>query len=74
MSQQYGGYNQGYGSNPYDQREGGEQADGGRFNNYSQGRYDDRMYCTVSFSSTILIKRSRCCRDAALWSIGWRRP
>lgn len=37
----YGGYSQvGYGqSNPYDQREGG---DGGRFNNYSQGRYDDQ--------------------------------
>ena len=40
MAQQYGGYNQmGYGSNPYDQREDDE---GGRYNNYAQGRYDDR--------------------------------
>ncbi|KAF3051621.1 Plasma membrane t-SNARE, secretory vesicle fusion [Didymella keratinophila] len=40
MNEQYGnsGYNQidGYGANPYDQRN-----DGGRFNNYSQGHYDD---------------------------------
>jgi syntaxin 1B/2/3 len=45
--QQYGNnnnYNQigSYGSNPYDQRDG---ADAGRYNNYSQGRYDDRTYC-----------------------------
>lgn len=44
MNEQYGnsGYNQidGYGANPYDQRNDGAQ--GGRFNNYSQGRYDDR--------------------------------
>ncbi|KAF3004047.1 Plasma membrane t-SNARE, secretory vesicle fusion [Curvularia kusanoi] len=41
MNEQYGnsGYNQidGYGANPYDQRNN----DGGRFNNYSEGRYDD---------------------------------
>lgn len=40
MNEQYGnsGYNQidGYGANPYDQRN-----DGGRYNNYSQGNYDD---------------------------------
>lgn len=42
MAQQYGGYNQvGYGSNPYDQRDN-DGPDGGRYNNYSQGRYDDR--------------------------------
>lgn len=42
MAQQYGGYNQvgGYGSNPYDQR---NENGGDRYNNYSQGRYDDRM-------------------------------
>jgi len=43
MASQYsnGGYQQmGYGSNPYDQRDG---AGGDRFNNFSQGRYDDRM-------------------------------
>jgi hypothetical protein len=35
-----GGYNQvGYGSNPYDQRE--DAMGDGRYNNYSQGRYDD---------------------------------
>ncbi|KAF2192276.1 t-SNARE [Zopfia rhizophila CBS 207.26] len=40
MAQQYGGYNQvGYGTNPYDQRDDGPA--GGRYNNYSQGRYDD---------------------------------
>ncbi|KZM19665.1 uncharacterized protein EKO05_0004384 [Ascochyta rabiei] len=43
MNEQYGnsGYNQidGYGANPYDQRNDGAQ--GGRFNNYSQGAYDD---------------------------------
>lgn len=43
MNEQYGnsGYNQidGYGANPYDQRNNNN--DGGRFNNYSQGRYDD---------------------------------
>ncbi|KAJ4325593.1 hypothetical protein N0V94_000548 [Neodidymelliopsis sp. IMI 364377] len=43
MNEQYGnsGYNQidGYGANPYDQRNDGAQ--GGRFNNYSEGRYDD---------------------------------
>lgn len=40
----YGGYNQvgGYGSNPYDQRNDNNDANGGdRYNNYSQGRYDD---------------------------------
>lgn len=37
MAQQYGGYNQvGRGTNPYDQRDAGD-----RYNNYSQGRYDD---------------------------------
>jgi syntaxin 1B/2/3 len=43
---QYGGYNQvGYGTNPYDQREDGQAApDAGRFNNYAQGRYDDRTF------------------------------
>ncbi|KAF2467267.1 t-SNARE, partial [Lindgomyces ingoldianus] len=42
MAQQYGGYNQvGYGSNPYDQRDEAPAASG-RYNNYSQGRYDDR--------------------------------
>ena len=44
MNEQYGnsGYNQidGYGANPYDQRN--TNNDGGRFNNYSEGRYDDR--------------------------------
>lgn len=43
MEQQYGngGYNQiGYGANPYDQREEGPA--GGRYNNFAQGRYDDR--------------------------------
>jgi hypothetical protein len=45
MAQQYGGYNQvGYGSNPYDQRDNDGQDP--RFNNYSQGRYDDRT-CTL---------------------------
>jgi syntaxin 1B/2/3 len=39
MAQQHGGYNQmGYGSNPYDERD----VDGARYNNYSQGRYDER--------------------------------
>ncbi|KAF2795526.1 t-SNARE [Melanomma pulvis-pyrius CBS 109.77] len=40
----YGGYNQvGYGTNPYDQRDGGQgpPGAGGRFNNYVEGRYDD---------------------------------
>lgn len=49
--EQYGssGYNQldGYGANPYEQRDNDQQ--GGRFNNYSQGRYDDRM-CPSLFS------------------------
>ena len=45
MAQQYGGYNQiGYGANPYDQRDDNPAAgQAGRFNNYSQGRYDDGM-------------------------------
>ena len=46
MASQYGngGYQQmGYGANPYEQREDGG-AQGGRFNNYAQGRYDDRMW------------------------------
>ncbi|KAF2279356.1 t-SNARE [Westerdykella ornata] len=39
----YGGYNQvGYGSNPYDQRDGG--AGGNRYNNYSQGNYNQGGY------------------------------
>ncbi|CAO2657641.1 Nn.00g037670.m01.CDS01 [Neocucurbitaria sp. VM-36] len=41
-NEQYGnkGYGQiGYGSNPYDQRDDGPGGD--RYNNYSQGRYDD---------------------------------
>ncbi len=46
MNEQYGnsGYNQidGYGANPYDQRNDGAQ--GGRYNNYSQGQYDDRTF------------------------------
>lgn len=45
MNEQYGnsGYNQidGYGANPFDQR---SNNDGGRFNNYSQGNYDDCKY------------------------------
>lgn len=44
MNEQYGnsGYNQidSYGGNPYDQRNDGAQ--GGRYNNFSQGHYDDR--------------------------------
>jgi syntaxin 1B/2/3 len=45
MAQQYGGYNQvGYGNNPYDQREDGPAP--GRYNNYAQGRYDDRTFGT----------------------------
>lgn len=47
MAQQYGGYNQvGYGTNPYDQRDGGQgpPGAGGRFNNYAEGRYDDRTF------------------------------
>jgi syntaxin 1B/2/3 len=42
MSYGNSGYNQidGYGANPYDQ--GGDGGNGGRYNNYSQGRYDDR--------------------------------
>lgn len=41
MSYGNGGYQQmGYGANPYDQRDGGD-AQGARFNNYAQGRYDD---------------------------------
>lgn len=46
MASQYGnsGYQQmDYGNNPYDQRNDGG-AQGGRFNNYAQGRYDDRMF------------------------------
>lgn len=41
MSYGNSGYNQidGYGANPYDQRN--TNNDGGRFNNYSEGRYDD---------------------------------
>jgi syntaxin 1B/2/3 len=40
---QYGQYNQvGYGANPFDEREAG----GERYNNYSQGRYDDRTFST----------------------------
>lgn len=50
MNEQYGnsGYNQldGNVANPFDQRD--TNGDGGRFNNYSQGRYDDcRSYCTA---------------------------
>lgn len=39
----YGGYNQvGYGTNPYDQRNDDQRNDdAGRYNNYSQGRYDE---------------------------------
>jgi syntaxin 1B/2/3 len=48
MASQYGngGYQQmGYGANPYDQRDGGApDAQGARFNNYAQGRYDDRKW------------------------------
>lgn len=34
----------GYGANPYDQRDdGGAQGAQGRFNNYAQGPYDERM-------------------------------
>ena len=47
MDSQYGngGYQQmGYGANPYDQRDNNGAAQGGdRYNNYAQGRYDDRM-------------------------------
>ena len=40
MAQYNGGYSQmGYGSNPYDQR---DEPEGDRYNNYAQGRYDDR--------------------------------
>lgn len=42
MAQQYGGYNQvGYGTNPYEERHDGPGA--GRYNNYSQGQYDQCM-------------------------------
>jgi syntaxin 1B/2/3 len=36
----------GYGANPYDQREdgGAPGAQDPRFNNYAQGRYDDRKW------------------------------
>jgi hypothetical protein len=55
MNEQYGnsGYNQidGYGANPYDQRN--NQNDGGRFNNYSQGHYDD---CKSSLSRVIVTR------------------
>lgn len=45
---QYGGYNQmGYGSNPYDQRDDGPGGD--RYNNYSSGRYDDRMSTPILY-------------------------
>lgn len=38
----YGGYNQvGYGTNPYDQRNDNSNGGGDRYNNYSQGHYDD---------------------------------
>lgn len=58
MNEQYGnsGYNQidGYGANPYDQRNtNNNNNDGGRFNNYSQGRYDD---CKCSFSRAIVAR------------------
>jgi hypothetical protein len=44
MAQQYGGYNQvGHGTNPFDERAEDGAADG-RFNNYAQGRYDDRTF------------------------------
>lgn len=60
MNEQYGnsGYNQidGYGANPYDQRNDGAQgAQGGRFNNYSQGRYDDRTSCLQPFAVATLL-------------------
>ena len=45
MASQYGngGYqHMGYGANPYDQRT--DDQSGGRYNNYAQGHYDDRMH------------------------------
>lgn len=59
--EQYG--NKGYGqigayggNNPYDQRDN-SPAGGDRYNNYAQGRYDDRMYCyklrVYTFSNTV---------------------
>lgn len=52
MAQQYGGYNQvGYGTNPYEERNDGSGA--GRYNNYSQGQYDQRAcYPTIHHSET----------------------
>jgi hypothetical protein len=53
MAQQYGGYSQmGHGTNPYDQRDDGPTGD--RYNNYSQGRYDDRMLCGFLMRRTSL--------------------
>lgn len=56
MNEQYGnsGYNQidGYGANPYDQRNNNNN-DGGRFNNYSQGRYDD---CKILLSRVVVTR------------------
>jgi syntaxin 1B/2/3 len=58
MNEQYGnsGYNQidGYGANPYDQRNTNNN-DGGRFNNYSEGRYDDRTSRVHPFAVTRLL-------------------
>ena len=55
-TQQYGnkGYGQigSYGNNPYDQRDDGHGGD--RFNNYSQGRYDDRMCSPIYACATFL--------------------
>lgn len=57
MNEQYGnsGYNQidGYGANPYDQRN--TNNNGGRFNNYSEGRYDDRTSQVHPFAVTRLL-------------------
>lgn len=48
-NEQYGnkGYGQiGYGANPYDQRDASPAGD--RYNNYAQGRYDDRTFCPLN--------------------------
>ena len=55
-NEQYGnkGYGQigSYGNNPYDQRDDGPGGD--RYNNYSQGRYDDRTSPILHTYSTQL--------------------
>lgn len=54
INEQYG--NKGYGQlesygNPYDQRDDG--AGGDRYNNYSEGRYDDRAFPAIKHAVLI---------------------